>query len=84
LGLVHAQGQNVPAARSGLVDDVDHGEDGTGTQIERLGQLDPRRDGAFAAVPASGGEFRRWQRRDKCGRCREGRQILIITCLTTV
>jgi hypothetical protein len=64
--------------------DFDDRQDRAGAKVERLGQLDPRRDRALAAVPARGGELGERQRPDERGDSREGRQILIITCLTTV
>jgi hypothetical protein len=78
------QRQQIAAGGSGALDDVDDREDGPGAQVERLGERNPGRDRALAAVPARGGELFGWQRRDERGDCREGRQILIITCLTTV
>jgi ribosomal protein L2 len=64
--------------------DFDDRQDRAGAKVERLGQLDPRRDRALAAVPARDGKLGERQRPDERGDRREGRQILIITCLTTV
>jgi hypothetical protein len=50
-GFVARERDDVAAA---LVD-IDDREQRPRTKVERLGQLDPRRDTALAAVPARGG-----------------------------
>jgi hypothetical protein len=65
--------------------DLDDRQQCTGAQVERFGQLQARDQVALGAVPASRRERLAVERPDERGDGREGRrQILIITCLTTV
>jgi hypothetical protein len=65
--------------------DIDDRQERVGAEIERFGQLQARDRLALGAVPASRRERVAVERPDERGDGREGRrQILIITCLTTV